>query len=156
MALKVRAILNIGVLCPKNPDDFVKHFSTNDAAVSQIESADVETVKYKQWKRVQDGNKFRHKEVEEEVSKIQFMNIMESDLIKFRQHVFRVKHQYNELRRIRENLPENELLVWMDFAENFQCSSVEEVQSAYWNASLVSLHTMVVYFPEGNRKLVQS
>lgn len=35
----------------------------------------------------------------------------------------------------------------MDFAENYTCASMEEVQSAYWNASMVSLHTMVAYFP---------
>lgn len=42
-------------------------------------------------------------------------------------------------------MPENEIMIWMDFAENYGCTSVEEVQSAYWNADMISLHTMVVY-----------
>ena len=40
----------------------------------------------------------------------------------------------------------NEVIVQMDFAENYTCQSVEEVQSAYWNASMVTLHPAVVYF----------
>ena len=34
----------------------------------------------------------------------------------------------------------------MDFAENFTCGTSDEIQSAYWNASTVSLHPVVVYF----------
>jgi hypothetical protein len=33
----------------------------------------------------------------------------------------------------------------MDFAENYSSVSLEEIQSAYWNATAISLHTMVVY-----------
>lgn len=53
-----------------------------------------------------------------------------------------------KISRLRENLPAGEILLWMDFAENYTCASMEEVQSAYWNASMVSLHTMVAYFSE--------
>jgi hypothetical protein len=66
----------------------------------------------------------------------------------FRDHVDRVQNQYSEMRKLRENLPENEIVLWMDFAENFLCTSVEAVQSSYWNQSMVSLHTMVAYFPQ--------
>lgn len=40
----------------------------------------------------------------------------------------------------------------MDFAENFTCSALEEVQSAYWNADMVTLHTSVIYFPSSHTK----
>jgi hypothetical protein len=35
----------------------------------------------------------------------------------FRDHVDRVQNQYSEMRKLRENLPENEIVLWMDFAE---------------------------------------
>lgn len=72
---------------------------------------------------------------------------MLKDLETFRCHVQRVQTQYREIRRLEENLPQGEVLLWMDFAENYTCASLEEVQSAYWNTSMVSLHTMVAYFP---------
>ena len=34
----------------------------------------------------------------------------------------------------------------MDFAENYTSQSLEEVQSAYWNASMVTLHPAVAYY----------
>jgi hypothetical protein len=44
----------------------------------------------------------------------------------------------------------------MDFAENYNYTSVEEVQSAYWNSQMISLHTTVAYFPESEENPVQS
>lgn len=60
------------------------------------------------------------------------------------------------MRKLRENLPENEIVLWMDFAENFLCTSVEAVQSSYWNQAMVSLHTMVAYFPQQHDQRLQS
>jgi hypothetical protein len=34
----------------------------------------------------------------------------------------------------------------MDFAENYSCKSVEEIQTAYWNQTGVTLHPVVVYY----------
>jgi hypothetical protein len=30
-----------------------------------------------------------------------------------------VKHQYEELRKLRENIPKGDVVVWMDLAENY-------------------------------------
>ena len=43
-------------------------------------------------------------------------------------------------------LTESEAIVQMDFAENYTCQSLEEVQSAYWNASMVTLHPAIAYY----------
>lgn len=34
----------------------------------------------------------------------------------------------------------------MDFAETFTCTSAEELQSAYWNSSAVTLHPVVTSY----------
>ncbi|XP_076109458.1 uncharacterized protein LOC143078484 [Mytilus galloprovincialis] len=57
------------------------------------------------------------------------------------------KRTYKELR------DEDHILVQMDFAENFACSSADEVQSAYWNGTVVTLHPVVVYFKENSDTL---
>ena len=36
----------------------------------------------------------------------------------------------------------------MHFAENYTCRTVDEVQTAYWSLTLVTLHPTVVYFQE--------
>ena len=41
----------------------------------------------------------------------------------------------------------------MDFAENFSCRSMDEIQTAYWNQTGVTLHPIVVYYMQnGNLK----
>jgi len=34
----------------------------------------------------------------------------------------------------------------MGFSENYTCSTLEEIQSAYWNSSTVTLHLAVIYY----------
>jgi hypothetical protein len=98
-----------------------------------------------EWKKVSENGKFRWRQV---VTRERFMK----DVDAFRDHVFRVKTQYTEMKRLRENLPEEHAMAWMDFAENFTCSALEEVQSAYWNADMVTLHTSVIYFLSSHTK----
>lgn len=41
-----------------------------------------------------------------------------------------------------------QIIVRMDFAEDFICASAHEVQSSYWNSVAITLHPVVVYFKE--------
>ena len=100
--------------------------------------------------------KYKWKEIQETVAKEAFITLVTEECSRFRKHVSRVQTQYKQIRKLRENLPDNEVLLWMDFAENYNCTSVEEVQSAYWNSQMISLHTMVTYFPKNHQKQVQS
>lgn len=68
-----------------------------------------------------------------------------SQLTAFLEHVSRVSHQYQALSKIKENLPAGHVILHMDFAENFTCQSLDEIQSAYWNATPVSIHPIVAY-----------
>lgn len=156
MALKLKAMRALRLNLPKSPDSFIKEQDTNEKLKQTLETGLPDMVKFTQWKKVAEGQKTRWKEVEETVSKVDFITLMESQTTEFRNHVERVKIQYHEMRKLRENLPENEIVLWMDFAENFICTSVEAVQSSYWNQAMVSLHTMVVYFPKSQGQRLQS
>jgi hypothetical protein len=59
---------------------------------------------------------------------------MENSQIKIsvRYHISLVRNQYKEIRNLKENLGRTEVVVQMDFAENYTCSNVSEIQSAYW------------------------
>jgi len=60
--------------------------------------------------------------------------------------------QYLQTWKLKETLPENKIIIHMDFAENYTCKSANEIQSAYWNTTQVTLHLMVTYYrgTEGN------
>ena len=78
-------------------------------------------------------------------TKIEFAGILEDETEEFKQHVERVQIQYDQLKALKDRLPQNHAIVQMDFAENYTCQATEEVQSAYWNASMVTLHPAVSY-----------
>ena len=40
----------------------------------------------------------------------------------------------------------NHVCVQMDFAENYSIEEMEEVQSVYFNAEMVTLHSVFIYF----------
>jgi hypothetical protein len=58
-----------------------------------------------------------------------------------------VNNQYVEIRKLKENLPLNHVVAQLDFSENYTCTSMEEVQSAYWNQSMVSILEEIVNIP---------
>ena len=41
----------------------------------------------------------------------------------------------------------------MDFAENYQCQTMNEIQSAYWNQTMVTLHSIVIYYVDESGNL---
>lgn len=145
LALKIKSLQNAGLKCSKNPDVLIREYETDVDLVDAINALDVTVVNYLKWKRVDDGQKMRYKEVEEHLSKAEFVKHIDSEVVEFREHVNRIHVQYQEMRKLRETLSGEEIVIWMDFAENYGCTSVEEVQSADWNATAITLHTMVVY-----------
>lgn len=66
---------------------------------------------------------------------------------KLGKHVYNIRHQYAALRGLKENLREDEVILHIDFAENFQCKYNSEVQAVHFGDShhQVSLHTGVAY-----------
>ena len=61
--------------------------------------------------------------------------------------MFRVKHQFQELRKLKENLPDHAAVIHIDFSENFNCGYSSKVQSAHFGGShsQATLHTGVTY-----------
>lgn len=156
LALKIKSLQNAGLKCSKNPDVLIKEYKTNADLVDAMNALDVTVVKYLKWKRVDDGQKMQYKKEEEHLSKAEFVKHIDSEVEEFREHVNRIHVQYQEMRKLRETLSGEEIVIWMDFAENYGCTSVEKVQSAYWNATAITLHSMVVYSQSGTGTKAQS
>lgn len=68
-------------------------------------------------------------------------------LPKFLIHEGNNLHQFNELHNLKANLKEDDVLIHMDFSENYNLKYAEEVQSFHFGGSRkqISLHTVVVY-----------
>lgn len=149
MALKINAARKEGMTSlNRNPDLLLDKMETLEEALDDLPPS----LEYKTWKRVaiKEGDKDVHKMrvVDIRATKEEFISVMMKEANEFCDHVKRVKAQYQELRNLKQNLPVHECIIQMDFAENFSCRSMDEVQTAYWNQTSVTLHPSVVYFSE--------
>lgn len=70
---------------------------------------------------------------------------MRKQFEQFKDHVDMIKAQYTAIRNMKKQLLVNQALVQMDFSENYSCQALEEIQSTYWNASMVTLHPTIPY-----------
>ena len=77
-----------------------------------------------------------------------FIKLMEAEYKLFLEHVERVRQQYRAIRDLKVGLQATDVVAQMDFSENFTCQSADEIQSAYWNRTSVTLHPVVVYYAD--------
>ena len=150
---ELRAVKGKGATNTVNPDKFIAEH--NDQKVKELlDELEGTSIEYEQWKRVQDEDgKKRMKIVKIDATKVELVAAAGKAVNEFRQHASRVSEQYGQLKKLKENLPAGEAIAQMDFAENYLCQSCDEVQSAYWNSTMVSLHPVVTYFKDGDDNL---
>ena len=145
-ALTVKAIRKYVEDVPANPETVAAQKLTNEIISEKLP----EDVFVSQWKRVDTEEKGKKKTVtrvvECKMTKNQFIEHFETQMIDFKEHVERVHTQYEQLKILKHELPEHHMIVQIDFAENYSCRSHEEVQSAYFNQSSVTLHPAVAYW----------
>ena len=115
-----------------------------------------ENVPFKRWKRVKvpEGEKevYETKVIEQTATKANYIAEFTQEAMDFTEHVNRVRGQYSELRKLKENLAEHDVILQMDFAENFSCRSLDEVQTAFWNQSSVTVNPVVAYYRSDTKK----
>ena len=113
-----------------------------------------ESVLWKQWTQVPvkqkrpNGQTVEKKRWILDVKTAPYQEFLEQfiDALKFfRGHVYRASHQYDALKQNRTNLPANEIITWMDFAENYSIRYEDEIMSHHWSQQQVTLHPVVIY-----------
>ena len=70
--------------------------------------------------------------VRQTYSHSQFNRFLMDDAHSFGGHIYRVFTQVKQQKYVKENLPENQVYIHMEFAEDYRCRSQNEIQSAYW------------------------
>jgi len=73
--------------------------------------------------------------------------VFSEEMTKFGEHVFKIRHQFRQYRDLKETLTNEEVVVHVDYSENWTAKYSEEIQSVHFGASQqqVTLHTGVVY-----------
>ena len=92
----------------------------------------------------------------EEQTKEDFLESFISQIKESKEHVLRISTQYKQLRFLKDSLGDDQLIVQMDFAEKYSCQSLDEIQSAYWNQTSVTLYPTVISYKDGQELLHKS
>lgn len=153
-ALKLKCLKNYKINSVTSPDKFMETFNTVDALCVILERIDATTVRFQEWKRLKmKDEKMKMRVVDIELPKKEFIDVMKQQYQDFASHIERVHKQYKAVKMMKEKLPTTHVIVQMDFAENYCCQTLEEIQSAYWNSSAVTLHPTVLYRRNSNGEL---
>ena len=152
MALKLKAMKSLGLPVVENPDEFIRRH-TDDEVDDLLSSLQPDVIQFEEWARVESDGRKKTKLINVSLAKQEFIARLKTSIQEFRQHVFRIKKQFEALSDCKKNLPKGECVVLMDFSENYTCVPLEEVQSGYWNQEGVTIHPLVVYFRDEDDNL---
>ncbi|XP_045489803.1 trichohyalin-like [Pieris rapae] len=82
----------------------------------------------------------------------QLVQDLEAALPVFFQHVGTIAHQYQAIQNIKNNLTINDVLIHVDFSENYCCKYNEEIQAVHFGGARqqITMHTGVLYLRNGD------
>ncbi|XP_069109647.1 uncharacterized protein [Argopecten irradians] len=156
MALTLKAMRREGINVPVNAETYAKDPQIQDIS-EELKSVEV---RYHEWKRVPVEEKGKKKMVmrmvQQTATSEEFVARLRNQTAEFQEHVARMRNQYEQIRLLKQKLPAHHAIAHMDFAENYNCRSAEEIQSAYWHQTGVTLHPVVIYTKDSENNEVQT
>ena len=79
----------------------------------------------------------------------EFIGKLKNGLISLLKHDFIASKQSSYFSRLKETLKKGEMLVTLDFSQNYAFKIQDSIQSQYWVNSQATLHPYVVYYKKG-------
>lgn len=164
LALKLKMLKTLQKTVQTNPDTFIKQTSDDDIK-KILQNCKVKKYEYEEWQKVdvqvktksgEEKTKKKMKVLRKSKCKADFDEYFLKEATMFREHAKRIKNQYVVQKSLKENLLPNHIYIHMDFAEDYKCRSQEEIQSAYWSQTQVTIHPVVAYFKKEGKVVHQS
>ena len=84
------------------------------------------------------------------ISYAQFKALLQKDTVTFCSHISRIAARIRGQKYLKENLPPNHIYIHMDFTEDYRFRSQNEIQSAYFSLTQVTIHPVVMYYKTQN------
>ncbi|XP_063233360.1 uncharacterized protein LOC134537058 [Bacillus rossius redtenbacheri] len=81
----------------------------------------------------------------------ELIQMLENRIVPFMEHILNIKHQLEVMRNLKTHLDDSQLVMHVDFSENYACKYASETQSVHFGASKeqITLHTGVMYTAGG-------
>lgn len=114
----------------------------------------------KEQRNIKGESKIIRRTVKEEktLSIMELQNLLISKTTDYTKHVFYMRHQQRHLRLQKMNIKPNELILQIDFSENYVSKYTTEIQSVHFGASKrqISLHTGIYYYRQKTNSSIRS
>lgn len=111
-------------------------------------------VKYDKWERCEEmvGLKTvtKLKKNCKSGARWQLYQELVNQLKNFPSHIYMAVSQLSAFKKCKQSLSSDEVVVIVDFAENYVCRQFAEAQSAYYARNSVTIHPMVMVFPQSS------
>ena len=122
--------------------DFTKQSSGSDLDDASSDHCD-SCIQFYQWKKNNAGYITKMDVV---INIEQALELWQEKITALKKHIYTKRQQYAECRRMKAELTETELMIYVDFSENYKSQQQNEIQSAYFGHSTFSLFTACVYY----------
>ncbi|KAI4829768.1 hypothetical protein KUCAC02_001438 [Chaenocephalus aceratus] len=178
VGLKIKKLHQLGVIGTSSPRDIVQTIVCSDEEKSCIyrtcsncKDKTIQTtldpstkgniIVWEEWinKSVLVAQKSKDGSTQErEVRKVfpekrhtSIVELTQDHLSNFSLHIYNIKHQFERLRKLRETLTQNDVVVHIDYSENYACKYTREIKETHFGGGneQVTLHTGVIYLGSG-------
>ena len=117
-------------------------------------AAESTTISYTVWERVEETVKGKTLNKMRKVTKTEpradLYKALCQRLVKFAAHICNAVSQLSAYKKCKESLKKGEAACVIDFAENYVCRQYAESQTTYYVRNSVTIHPMVLIFPENS------
>ncbi|CAH0403160.1 unnamed protein product [Chilo suppressalis] len=115
-----------------------------------------ETTSYEKDGKMKTVRKSAKKEIKIPIRKL--VQQLEETMPLVCKHVATITHQYQMIAELKRKLTQNEVLIHIDFSENYYCKYYEEMQTVHFGGARqqVTLHTGVLYLRDNDALRIQT
>ena len=138
--------------CPNCPDTGVLEQYLNQQLKSENEEANQDSeeeevhIQFQQWTNVD------HSELVSHIRPVsEFISLLIEKLQALTTHSFIATSQAKYLKKVKEELRVDKVIVLGDFAENYKFIIQDEIQGFHWNKQSCTLHPIVTYHIKDNK-----
>lgn len=137
-------------ICMLNNCNACEKHLENLLPLNSLAQTNTAMIKWKPWKDVAG----RPQLLVTEGSLLVALSLLEQQLPTYKFHCFVKANQEKYFKIRKDNLKDTEVLIQIDFAENFSLVAQDEIQSAHWSHQQVTLFTCVAWFQNCTRSFV--
>lgn len=109
-------------------------------------------VPYRHWRTVEiqhnDNKIVKYKPYDITKSKEDFITEFMDMMTEFRPHCERITKIYEEIKHLKDTLEPTELVIQLDYAENWAMRYYEEISHSWYNAQQITILPMVVHYKD--------